>query len=109
MMHWRRSGARVAALISGSLRRLRRLDEFERRLQDLAIGHQQLARSAEEHLAALQASAERLVIAQRGFEEEIAALRRSLAAVEACLADVERSQGWVSAALTRHGLTKIPE
>ena len=124
-MGWRRSSARVVARISEALGRFfgfaredtarsigdiqLRLDELERRVDELATGHRQLAHSAQEHLAALQAASDLAAVARRGFDAEIGALRQALAAVEACLGDLERSQGRVSAALTRHGLTKIPE
>jgi phage shock protein A len=84
-------------------------ERFERRLGELTTGHEQLARGAREHLASLQAGSDRMGIAQHYLDGQVSALRAALPALEACLADLERSQGWLSVAITRGGLDKIPE
>jgi hypothetical protein len=111
MNRWTRFPSRLFWKLFGSELRecwescVGRVDEIERRLDVLANGHAQFARGAQEHLAGLQAGFDRMGVTQR----DLAVLRNAMAALEACLADLETSQGWVAAALARSGTDKFPE
>jgi chromosome segregation ATPase len=84
-----------------------RLGELEAKLDQLGGGHDQLAASVSEHLAALQAGHDELERLASTSHERLDALtdalerqRQALAAFEEALSDLERGQTSLARALT---------
>jgi hypothetical protein len=82
---------------------------LSRALDALSAGHAALARAVEAHLAALQLEADRWTVSERSVAQQLEALRTTAAGVEAALADVEEYQSWLSAAIARERLERLPE
>ena len=119
-LFWRLFGSEWAARLSDLGQRF---DTLKSRVDDLARGHAELAASAQAHLAGLQGGYDRLALAQRELEAtqravnsarhdldaRVSRLAAAMVTLEACLADVERAQGWMAGALTRGAVDKISE